>query len=139
MSGELTQFGANRAITAGVGLAVAATSGIYIALATNLPSSPDTASLSDFATYELTTGGYSRQQVNWGSPSGDPSEISNTDPIEFGPFTSDPPQVTHAFLCDTSIGTSGNVLAYWQLDTARDASTNDILRFGAGTLKMRID
>ena len=139
MPGELTQFGANRAVLAGVGLAVSAASGMYVALATDIPNSPDTASLADFASYELTTSGYSRQAITWTSPSGDPSEISNENAIEFGPFDADPPNVTHAFLCDTSIGTSGNVMAYFELDTPRNASTGDILRFGENTLKMRID
>jgi hypothetical protein len=112
---------------------------MYIALATALPTSPDTASLADFAANELTTGGYSRQAVTWSSPSGDPSQISNSAAIEFGPFTADPPQVTHCFLCDTSTGTSGNVLAYWTLDTPRDASTNDYLRFAAGALTISVD
>lgn len=136
---ELTQYGANRAVQAGVGQAVSATSGMYIALGTALPSSPDTASLADFAAHEITTGGYSRQAVSWTSPSGDPSEIENDAAIEFGPFTADPPAVQYAFLTDTSSGTTGNVMAYWTLDAAVDAASGDTLRFAAGDLKISVD
>lgn len=139
MAGELTQYGANRAVQAGVGQAVSAAAGMYVALATALPASPDTATLSDFAANELATAGYSRQSVTWSSPSGDPSQISNSAAIEFGPFTADPPQVTHAFLCDVASGTTGNVLAYWTLDTPRDAAINDYLRFAAGALTISVD
>ncbi len=39
MSGQLTQFGANRAVQAGVGKTQTATAGMYLALATALPAS----------------------------------------------------------------------------------------------------
>jgi len=139
MSGELTQHGANRAAQAGVGEAVAASPGIYLALATAQPGSPDTDTLATFAGNEIATAGYARTAVSWGSPTGDPSEIANDAAIEFGPFTADPPNVTHCFLTDASTGTVGNVLAYWTLDTARDGVTDDWLRFGIGSLTLSVD
>lgn len=139
MAGELTQVGANRAVQAGVGQAQAAAAGMYIALATAQPGTPDTATLADFAANEITTAGYARQAVSWTSPSGDPSEIANNAAIEFGPFTADPPEVGYCFLCTASTGTSGDVLAYWTLDTPRNAAVNDYLRFAAGALEISVD
>jgi hypothetical protein len=139
MSGELTQFGANRAVVAGVGKAQAATSAMYVALATALPAGPDTATLASFVANEITTGGYSRQVVDWTSPTGDPSKVANDDIILFGEFSADPPEVGYAFLTDTSIGDLGNVMAYWTLDTPRDAATGDYIRFASGELTMSVD
>jgi hypothetical protein len=139
MSGQLTQFGANRAVLAGVGEQVTATAAMYLALATAEAASPDTATLATWAGNEISTAGYSRQEVSWGSPSGDPSLIANDAEVEFGPFSADPPEVTHVFLCDTSIGTSGNVMAYWQLTTARNAESGDTQYFGIGDLTISVD
>jgi len=139
MSGELTQYGANRAVQAGVGENVSAAAGMYLALITALPAGPDTATLADFAANEISTAGYSRQAVTWAAPSGDPSLIENDAQITFGPFTADPPEVGYCFLCDTSIGTSGNVMAYWTLTAPRDAATGDTLYFLAGDLEISVD
>lgn len=142
MTGQLTRFGANRAVIAGVGLGVAATQAMYLALITALPVSPDTASLADFAANEVVDpvpGGYSRQAVDWTDPVGDPSEIENDATILFGPFQTDPPEVGFIFLTDTSIGTTGNVMAYWQLDVARDAMIDDYIRISASDLTMSVD
>jgi len=139
MSGQLTQAGADRAVQAGVGEAQSAAAGMYLALATALPGSPDTDTLATFAGNEISTAGYSRQAVTWDAPAGDPSEISNSAVINFGTFTADPPEVTHVFLCTASSGTVGDVLAYWELDTARDANNGDSLEFGANELAISVD
>ena len=139
MAGQLTQFGANRAVQAGVGVNVAATAAMYIALATAEAATPDVATLASFAANEISTAGYSRQEVTFASPSGDPSAISNDAAITFGPYTADPPEVTHCFLCDTSIGTSGNVMAYWTLTTPRNANDGDTQFFGVGDLNISVD
>lgn len=136
MTGQLTQFSHNRAVSAGVGSQIAATSAIYLALATALPLTPNTATLGDFAANELTTDGYSRQAVTWGAASA--GVIANSGNITFGPFTADPPNVTHAFLTDTSIGTTGNVMAYWEWTTARDVDNGDSLVVGSGDLTMSV-
>jgi hypothetical protein len=138
MTGQLTQFGANRAVQAGLGKNVTAAAAMYIGLLTALPATPDVATLADFAANELTTAGYGREVIDWTSPSGDPSQVANTATIEFGPFSADPPEVTHCFLCDTSIGTSGNVMAYWEFDTPRDVTTNDSLLIGDGDLTLSV-
>jgi hypothetical protein len=139
MSGQLTQFGANRAVQAGVGQDVAAAAAMYLALATALPAGPDTATLAGFNAYEITTTGYGREEVGWSTPGGDPSEIENDAEIEFGPFTADPPPVQYLFLTDTSIGTSGNVLAYWEADAEQNADTGDSIRIAAGDLTISVD
>lgn len=139
MSGQLTQYGANRAITAGVGQAVSASAAMYLALATALPGTPDTGTLADFNQTELTTTGYSRQAVTWTEPSGDPSEVENAAEIAFGPFSADPPEVQYIFLTDAASGTSGNVLAYWTADAARDAGNGDEIKIAAGDLKISVD
>lgn len=139
MSGQLTQFGANRAVQAGVGQNVTATAAMYLALITALPAGPDTATLGDFAANEIVTAGYSRQEVSWSSPSGDPSAIENAVEVVFGPFTANPPSVQYLFLTDTSIGISGNVMAYWTADAPQDAGDGDSIRIAAGDLTISVD
>ena len=139
MSGQLTQFGANRAVQAGVGQDVTATAAMYLALITALPAGPDTATLAGFAANEIATAGYSRQEVTWDTVSGDPSAILNAADIVFGPMTADPPSVQYLFLTDTSIGTSGNVMAYWTADEAQDAGDGDSIRIAAGELAISVD
>ena len=138
MSGQLTQFGANRGVVAGVGKAVTAASRMYLALATALPASPNTATLTQFDDTELTTAGYERQAVTWGDPSGEPSEVANDSEVVFGPFEADPPEVSTIFLTDTSIGSSGNVMAYWSVDVNRDAGNADSLRIAIGDLTLSV-
>ena len=48
---------------------------------------------------EVTTAGYARQSVTWGAPTGDPQAAANTNAMTFGPFTADPPNITHLALC----------------------------------------
>ena len=107
-------------------------------LLTALPANPDDASLADYAANELADTGYSRQAVSWAldTSTGDPV-VSNSADIDFGPFNGDVPQVTHVALCDVASGTTGNVLAWWQLDQAVDAGAGDIIRLAAGDLVMQ--
>lgn len=139
MTGQLSQKGADRAVAAGVGQNVTASAAMYIALATAEPGTPDTATLGLFNVNEMTTSGYSRQAVTWGNPSGDPSEIANAGTVTFGPFSADPPNVTNAFLCDTSLGTAGTVLAYWTFDTPRNGVSGDSYRIAPGDLTLSVD
>ena len=137
MTGQLTTYGRNRAINAGVGNAEAATSAMYLALATALPASPQTATLGDFDDHEITTGGYDRQAVTWASASG--GSIANDGTILFGQFSADPPSVQYAFECDTSSGSTGNVMAYWTLDEAVDANNGDFIQISPTDLVLAID
>jgi len=137
MSGQLTTYGRNRAINAGVGNQEAAISNMYIALATALPTGPGTATLASFNAHEITTGGYSRQEVTWDSASG--GTIVNDGTVLFGAFSADPPNVPYIFECDTSTGTSGSVIAYWTLDDALDAGNGDYIQFSPGDITMAVD
>jgi len=137
MGGTITVFGRNRAIDAALGDAVSAASAMYLALSTALPASPESATLANFNTHEITTSGYSRQAVTWNAPSG--GTVTNAGTVDFGAFSADPPEVSHVFECDTSTGTSGNVIAFWSLDTARDAGDGDIIRISPTDLSMSVD
>jgi hypothetical protein len=139
MSGQLTQFGANRAVQAGVGTAVSAAAGCYLALTTGVAANPDTATLATWAALEIGTAGYARQAVTWTPVSGDPSSVGNWTELTFGPFSADPPEVTHAFICDVTSGSTGNVMAYWELTTARDVGIGAKLRVNLGDLTMTVD
>lgn len=134
MAGNMTQHGHIRAVTAGVGGAINAAASTYLALATAECAGPSTATLAVFAANELTTTGYSRQAVSWGAP-GTAGTITNVGAITFA-FDDDPPEVTHCFVCDTSTGTSGTVLAYWTLATALDATASDEIQFASADLEM---
>ena len=125
---------------AGVGKSVSAAAGMYVALATGEPPAPDTDLLTDFVAHEIySIVGYARQPVTWGSVSGDPSLIANSADIVFGPFSTDPPNVTHCFLCDAASGTTGNVLAHWQFLASKDVGVGDPLTIKAGNLTMSVD
>ena len=136
MASKLTEHGHMRAVTAGIGNAISAAAALYIALATAEPAVPGTASLADFADNEITTTGYQRQAVTWGVP-GTAGTIANTSVLTYT-FEDDPPEVTHIFECDTSIGTSGTVLAYWTLASALNAATDDHIIFPAGSIDMSV-
>ena len=137
MTGELTTFGRNRAVNAGIGNAESATATKYIALATALPTGPGTATLASFGANEITAAGYSRQAVTWGAASGGTVAIAGT--LLYGPFTADPPTVANIFECDTSIGTGGNVIAYWTLGTALDANSGDFIQFSPNDVTIAVD
>lgn len=139
MSGMLTDAGLGRALQAGVGQAVAASAAMYVALATALPAGSATATLAAFGSVEITTAGYARQAATWDAPTGSgPVVINSAAEIEFGPFSADPPEVTHAFLCTTSIGVTGSALAFWEFETPKDAAVNDSIIVGAGDLDISV-
>jgi hypothetical protein len=138
MTGQLTTTGRNRAINAGIGNSESAVATKYLALATALPTGPGTATLASFAAHELTTGGYSRQEITFASsPSG--GTIAHSGTVLFGAFSADPPEVAYCWQCDTSTGTTGSVIAYWTLDTPLDAASGDFIQFSPGEIKMAVD
>lgn len=137
MTGQLTTFGRNRAINAGIGNAESAASAMYLALSTALPAGPGTATLASFVALEVTTSGYARQAITWSGASG--GTISNAGTVLFGAFGADPPNIPYLFECDTSIGSFGDVLAYWTLGTALDAADGDYIQFAPGDVIMAVD
>lgn len=135
MAGELTQRGAELALDAAGGRQTVSARTMYLALLTADPGdNPTLASLA-----EITTGGYARQAVAWTAPTGDPSSISNSAQLVFGPFSGDPPNVTYCALVSAASGTSGECTMKWALDVAKDAATGESITFAVGALTMTND
>jgi len=139
MAGNLTEHAHKRALIAGIGGAITAAAATYIALATAEAASPGTATLAQFAANEITTTGYQRQAISWGTATttSGTTTIPNANILTYT-FEDDPPEVTHIFECDTSIGTSGTVLAYWDLTSGLNAATDDHILFPAGSITMSV-
>jgi hypothetical protein len=136
MPGEFSSVGAGYALdivtgrNAGPGARTT-----YLVLLTAAPT--DTTTLATMS--EVSTSGYARQSVAWTSPTGDPQATSNSALLTFGPFSADPPNVTHCALVSASSGTTGDFLMFWTLDAAKDAATNESIQFAIGALSMSLD
>ena len=103
---------------------------IYLALLSAAPT--DASTLATMT--EISTAGYARQAATFSAPSAaDPPETHITGALTFGPFTADPPSVTHFALVSASSGTSGDFVAWGAWGTARDAATGDSLQVAATT------
>lgn len=139
MAGQFSDAGSNKALDAVTGRATVSSSTTYLALLTSAPS--DTTDLASMAEYTAT--GYSRQAVSWSSPALNASnvpETANSATVTFGPFTAGTSAtITHAALVDAASGTTGNILAWWDLDTSRTPSTNDSVEVTSGNLKLSVD
>ena len=139
MPGQFSDAGSNKALDAVTGRATVSSATTYLALLTSAPG--DTTSLGSMAEYTAT--GYSRQAVSWAAPSLNVSnvpETSNSATVTFGPFTAGTGDViTHAALVSAASGTSGSILAWWELDNARTPSTNDSVEVTSGNLKLAVD
>lgn len=131
MAGEPSDVGSGYALDIITGRATnpftASSRTTYIALLSAAPT--DTSTLATMT--EISTSGYARQSVTWSAPSA--AETHNTALITYGPFTADPPNITHAALVSSSSGTTGDFLYWWALTTARDPSTGDSLTLAATT------
>lgn len=135
MPGELSTVGANIGLDAATGRATQTARTTYLALLTAAPS--DSTTLASMT--EVSTAGYARQSVTWAAPTGDPSSTSNSAVITFGPFTADPPNITHCALVSASSGTTGDFIMHWALTAAKDPATNESLQFAIGALVMTLD
>ena len=135
MAGEASSFGAGAALDAMTGRATQTARTTYLALLSAAPG--DTTTLATMT--EITTAGYARQAVTWSAPAGDPRVSSNTGALTFGPFTADPPNVTHCALVSAASGTTGDFIYYWTLDVARDGITGDSITFAVGALVAQLD
>src|SRR5687768_5024417 len=97
MPGEFAHKGSELGLDAVTGRATVTARTTYLALLTAAPS--DTTTLATMT--EVTTSGYVRQTVAWTDPSTsgvDPRRTQNSGIVTFGPFTADPPNVTHCAL-----------------------------------------
>lgn len=108
----------------------------YLALLTSAPT--DASTLGTMS--EVSTSGYARQAVTWSAPSAaDPPESHNSGAVTFGPFSADPPNVTHYALVSASSGTTGDFLAWGAWATARDAASGDSLQVASSALSATCD
>lgn len=98
---------------------------VYLALLTAAPTDAST----NATITELATAGYARQAIAFTAPTAaDPPETHNSGVITFGPFSADPPNVTHFALVSSSSGAGGDFLGWGALTAARDAAINDSLQ-----------
>lgn len=135
MPGELSTVGANNALDAATGRVTQTARTTYLALLTAAPT--DATTLAGMT--ELSVAGYARQSVTFTAPAGDPSSTQNSAVITFGPFTADPPNVTHCALVSPASGTTGDFIMHWTLTVAKDAAVNESIQFAAGALVMTLD
>ena len=130
MAGEFSSVGAGYALdivtgrNAGPGART-----MYLALLSAAPT--DTSTLATMT--EISTSGYSRQTIAFSAPAGDPSSTNNTAQLTFGPFSADPPNITHCALVSASSGTTGDITAWWSLTAAKDPANGESLQFAATT------
>jgi len=98
--------------------------------------------ISDFT--EVSATGYSRQLVSWGTAQtnvGNPSSISNSVQITFGPFTDGSGMgaaTTHGALVTVASGTAGEVIMVWQWDNPVSATQNESIIVPVGALTMTL-
>jgi hypothetical protein len=60
--------------------------------------------------------------------------------VTFGPFTAATgATITHAALVSASTGTTGDLVAWWSLDTARTPAVNDSITIAAGQLSLYLN
>jgi hypothetical protein len=107
-----------------------ATGNVYLAL---LTAAPTDTNLTMAAVTEYGATGYARQIIAWGSATAaEPSVISNSGTITFGPFTAGTGSaVTHAAVCDAVSGTTANIIGTVALTSSRTPATGDSLQAAA--------
>ena len=151
MAGEFSDVGSSYALDAVSGRATVTTRTMYLALLRTAPT--DTTTLSTMAEYDAT--GYSRQTITFGTGAGAvgaPSLVSsvmttaNTSSMTFGPFTANGTNSTlgttavpYAALVSAASGTTGDLVAYWTLDTSRTPALNDAITVAVAQIKLQVD
>jgi hypothetical protein len=139
MAGEFSDAGGLKALDAVTGRATVSSATTYLALLTAAPG--DTTTPATMTEYGAT--GYSRQTVTWTSPALNGSNVpesTNSGVLTFGPFTAGTgATISHCALVTSASGTSGEIRAWWSLDTSRTPGTNDSLQFAANALKLSVD
>lgn len=135
MAGELSTVGSGIALDAATGRATQTARTTYLALLTAAPTDAST----NATMTELSATGYSRQSVAWTAPSGDPASTNNSGTLTFGPFSTDPANVTHCALVSSASGTTGDFIMWWSLTAAKDAAIGESIQFAAAALVMTLD
>lgn len=105
----------------------------YLALLTANPAGVTTMA----GLTEVTTTGYSRQQVTWGNPTAVyPSVLVNTNTITFGPMTADMlVAATYMALVTVASGTAGNIDYAWSIP-AQQVDTSQNIQIAIGQLAL---
>lgn len=111
------------------GNAYTAPTTLYIALYTVAPT--DTGGGT-----EVSGGGYARQTGAFTVSGTNPTTASNSAAIEFPTATADQGTVVAVGIFDAL--TSGNLLAYANLDASKVVDTGDVFRFNAGDLDITL-
>lgn len=132
MPGSPSVVGASLGLDAKTGRAPVAARATYLALLTAAPTAETT--LGTMA--EVAAAGYARQETPWAAPAGVPRVTSNATIETWGPFTADPPLVTHIALVSAASGTVGDLIAFWTANTARDAAIGDSISANAGAITL---
>jgi hypothetical protein len=104
--------------------------GMWLAL---LTAAPTDTNLTMAAVTEYAATGYSRQRMPISSATAaEPSVVSNSGTITFGPFTAGTgATVSHAAVCDAVSGTTANIIATVALTASRTPATGDSLQAAA--------
>ena len=131
MPGQASTVGSKIMLDAASGRATQSSRTTYLALLTAAPG--DSTTLATMS--ELSATGYSRQSVTWSDPT-TTETTSNSGALTFGPFSTDPANATHCALVSAASGTTGDLVWYWTLDTARDAASGDSISVAASALSM---
>lgn len=79
---------------------------------------------------EVDDANYARLPVNFTAPTqiGDRATCYNTDDIQFGPWDVDEDHsITHAFLTDQSSGTTGKLIAWFPIPSAKQPLSGETL------------
>lgn len=131
MPGQASSRGSAVMLDAASGRATQTARTTYLALLTAAPTDATTPATMT----EVTTAGYTRQAVTWTDPALTET-TSNSNVLTFGPFSADPPNVTHCALVSSASGTTGDLVWWWALDTARDGASGDSISVAAGQISM---
>jgi len=111
------------------GNAYTAPATLYVALYTVAPT--DTGGGT-----EVTGGSYARQSGAFTVSGTNPTTASNSAAIEYTTATADYGTVVAVGILDAS--SSGNLLAYANLDTSKSVTTGDVFRFDTGDLDITL-
>lgn len=128
---KLSQYANQQALAAVFRQAQSPAAGsVFIAL---LTATPTDTNLTMAAVTEYGATGYARQVFGpTTATAAEPSVISNTGVITFGPFTAGTgAAVTHAAVCDAVSGTTANIIGTVALTTSRTPATGDSLQAAA--------
>jgi hypothetical protein len=86
--------------------------------------------------YKAKGGGYVRQSSTFNVSGTNPTTATNPSAIEYPTATANLGTIVAVGILDAS--TSGNLLAYANLDASKTVSTGDVFRFNAGDLDVTL-